>query len=126
MKIYVDRSDFSFGIVNFEYKPNENEIEVSEEKFKELQNKILNGYIPTYSIVNNELNITYTYNTEQALDKLRAERTRLLEAFDKWEKAVLRGRETDDPNVMKWYQDLKDLVTNAFENIPTAIQYYIY
>lgn len=58
-------------------------------------------------------------------DELRARREPLLEAFDKWEKAVLRGREQDSVVVMGWYQDLLDLVPGAFENIPERVQYYL-
>lgn len=58
-------------------------------------------------------------------DELRARREPLLEAFDKWEKAVLRGREQDSVMVMGWYQDLLDLVPGAFENIPERVQYYL-
>lgn len=58
-------------------------------------------------------------------DELRARREPLLEAFDKWEKAVLRGREQDSVVVMGWYQDLLDLVPSAFENIPERIKYYL-
>ena len=58
-------------------------------------------------------------------DELRARREPLLEAFDKWEKAVLRGREQDSVVVMGWYQDLLDLVPSAFENIPERVQYYL-
>lgn len=58
-------------------------------------------------------------------DELRVRREPLLEAFDKWEKAVLRGREQDSVVVMGWYQDLLDLVPGAFENIPERVQYYL-
>ena len=58
-------------------------------------------------------------------DELRARREPLLEAFDKWEKAVLRGREQDSVVIMGWYQDLLDLVPGAFENIPERVQYYL-
>ena len=58
-------------------------------------------------------------------DELRARREPLLEAFDKWEKAVLRGREQDSVVIMGWYQDLLDLVPSAFENIPERVQYYL-
>lgn len=61
---------------------------------------------------------------EIALQKLRFNRTHLLVAFDKWEKAVLRGREVDDKSIMSWYQDLLDLKDSAFENIPERINYY--
>lgn len=62
---------------------------------------------------------------ERRLSMLRSRRVPLLEAFDKWEKAVLRGRESDDIAVMEWYQRLLDLDNFAFETIPKRIQYYI-
>lgn len=58
-------------------------------------------------------------------NELRIRRRPLLEAFDKWEKAVLRGREQDSVVVMGWYQDLLDLAPSAFENIPERAQYYL-
>lgn len=57
---------------------------------------------------------------------LRDKRKPLLEAFDKWEKAVLRGREVDSSVVMNWYTSLLDLEESAFDNIPSVVQYYIY
>lgn len=86
------------------------------------------------SYLENDGNINY--NTEKAekirlekeqtrlLTKKRNKRRVLLNAFDKWEKAVLRGREVDDPVIMKWYKDILDLVESAFNNIPERIQYY--
>ena len=58
---------------------------------------------------------------------LRNKRKTLLEAFDKWEKAVLRGREVEDDTIMQWYQDILDLKESAFDevNIPERIKYYI-
>ena len=62
---------------------------------------------------------------EKRLAKLRSTRKSLLAAFDKWEKAVLRGREFDDPLIMSWYQGLLDLNEYYFNNIPDRIQYYL-
>lgn len=59
------------------------------------------------------------------LNILRNERIPLLEAFDKWEKAVLRGRETDSIVIMGWYQNLLDLKAEAFDNIPERVRYYL-
>ena len=58
---------------------------------------------------------------------LRSKRYFLLQAFDKWEKAVLRGREVEDDTIMQWYQDILDLKESAFEeaNIPERIKYYM-
>lgn len=70
-------------------------------------------------------------NTEdlkkQEKDELRTKRIILLEAFDKWEKAVLRGRENEDDTIMQWYQDILDLKESAFEeaNILERIKYYM-
>lgn len=62
---------------------------------------------------------------ERRLETLRSKRVSLLTAFDKWEKAVLRGRELDDEAVMQWYQDLLDLKESAFENVPARVKYYL-
>lgn len=62
---------------------------------------------------------------EEIKAELRLQREPLLEAFDKWEKAVLRGREQDSVVIMGWYQDILDLIPSAFENIPERIKYYL-
>lgn len=62
---------------------------------------------------------------EQRLQELRGNRVKLLEAFDKWEKAVLRGRAEDDAEIMNWYRDILDLKAEAFENVPEAVRYYL-
>lgn len=72
----------------------------------------------------------WVWTDEEELEKhklieLRTKREPLLEAFDKWEKAVLRGREQDDYIIMSWYNDLKDLKETAFKKVPERIQYYI-
>ena len=48
-----------------------------------------------------------------------------LEAFDKWEKAVLRGREEDSEDIMFWYRNLLDLKEETFNNVPERIKYYL-
>jgi|GEM_PF-5602343 len=58
-------------------------------------------------------------------EEMRYNRERLLSAFDIWEKAVIRGREQDDPQIMDWYQDLLDLDESAFENVPDKIKYFL-
>lgn len=55
----------------------------------------------------------------------RMQRESLLLAFDKWEKAVLRGREEDSEEVMQWYQNLLDLQSSAFYNIPDRVKYFM-
>lgn len=62
---------------------------------------------------------------ERRLTALRARREPLLNAFDKWEKAVLRGREDDSNAIMDWYYDILDLKEYAFENVPERIKYYL-
>lgn len=65
------------------------------------------------------------YSNEKVLERLRFKRKPLLIAFDKWEKAVIRGREEDSAKIMSWYYDLLDLKENAFTNIPERIKYYM-
>lgn len=74
-----------------------------------------------------QIYVPYTVEELEARkkDKLRARRVALLAAFDKWEKAVLRGREEDDAVIMQWYQDLLDLEETAFENVPERVRYYL-
>lgn len=71
----------------------------------------------------------FSSEEQDAYDKniLRGKRYNLLLAFDKWEKAVLRGRKEDSAIVMNWYQQLLDLNAKAFEeeSIPSEIQYYL-
>lgn len=74
-----------------------------------------------------QIYVPYTAEETEARkkDKLRARRVALLAAFDKWEKAVLRGREEDDIAIMQWYQDLLDLEETGFENVPERVRYYL-
>jgi hypothetical protein len=72
----------------------------------------------------------YIPYTQEEIDnhkknKLRSLRKPLLEAFDKWEKAVLRGREMDDELVMEWYYAILDLDEKEIENVPERVQYYL-
>lgn len=62
---------------------------------------------------------------EEIKNILRIKRKNLLNAFDRWEKAVLRGREEDKEYIMSWYYDLLDLKEYAFKNIPEKIKYYL-
>lgn len=59
------------------------------------------------------------------LAQKRDERKSLLEAFDKWEKAVLRGRQEDSFTIMSWYYSLLNLEDEAFIEIPDEIKYYL-
>lgn len=61
----------------------------------------------------------------QRLAILRTKRAKLLTAFDKWEKAVLRGRENDDVEIMCWYYNLLNLIETAFDEIPQRVKYYL-
>lgn len=72
-----------------------------------------------------DIQVYIPYTEEELKDILRTNRSSLLSAFDKWEKAVLRGREQDDYVIMSWYQSLLNLDKNAFENIPVRIKYYL-
>lgn len=72
-----------------------------------------------------DIQVYIPYNDEELKNMLRAKRKNLLEAFDKWEKGVLRGREYDDNTIMNWRLDLLDLKETAFENIPERIKYYL-
>lgn len=72
-----------------------------------------------------DIQVYIPYTAEELKDHLRAKRGSLLTAFDKWEKAVLRGREQDDYMIMSWYRDLLDLKDSAFENVPEKIKYYL-
>lgn len=79
-----------------------------------------------YALKNNK---EYFYceplDEEQRLAILRTKRAKLLTAFDKWEKAVLRGRETDSIAIMQWYKDLLDLKESAFNSVPERVKYYL-
>ena len=72
-----------------------------------------------------EIQIYVPYTEEEFANKKRIKRSPLLNAFDKWEKAVLRGREEDKGYIMSWYYDLLDLKEYAFENVPEEIKYYL-
>ena len=93
--------------------------------------KILNTYFNTYEcyLKDNRVElgnpISFILTDEEELTQKRESRKILLEAFDKWEKAVLRGREIDDYMVMDWYYSLLDLKDEAFISIPHRIEYYL-
>lgn len=102
----------------------EDMIEVSPEDLKGL------GTTKIFDIENNCIK-DYSLSEEvieaQKKTELRAKRRTLLTAFDKWEKAVLRGREADNGEIMAWYESLLDLNENSFieGNIPARIKYYL-
>lgn len=70
---------------------------------------------------------------EIRLFAFRKYRERQFKAFDIWEKAVLRGRESDDVSVVSWYQAMKDfpsLITETttvanYPTTPDAIKKYL-
>lgn len=66
-----------------------------------------------------------TYNLEKYKNTLREKRSRLLDAFDKWEKAVLRNREEDDENIMEWYYRILELEEDSLDEIPDRISHYL-
>lgn len=99
-------------------------VEMSYSEFDELLCEQSKG--KELRVVDGKVVAEYHVQTQdEYLQQLRENRTPLLEAFDKWEKAVLRGRELDDDSVMSWYQDLLDLKEEAFDNIPKRVQYYL-
>lgn len=95
-------------------------IEVNVYKF---MNELNTGNYISEKCLENEQRIVYSPALKKA--QLRVKREPLLIAFDKWEKAVIRGREEDSAEIMQWYQDLLDLVESAFENVPDRINYYM-
>lgn len=72
-----------------------------------------------------DIEIYIPFTAEELLTIKRNDRAILLSAFDKWEKAVLRGREADDENIMQWYRKLLDLDESAFEDIPARVKYFL-
>ena len=93
---------------NFEYNTDEIYVEISEEEY----HKTIESFIVETS-------------EEEQQDHLRNQRIALLNAFDKWEKAVLRGREIDSEEIMNWYESILDLEESAFVNVPQRINYYL-
>lgn len=109
------------------YIPQENEYYITEKQFNDLESnrdKVITATLNDDSTLTFEF-VEIPLTEEQILNQLRVKRKPLLEAFDLWEKAVLRGREEDDASIMLWYYDLLNLVESAFENIPDRIKYYL-
>lgn len=113
MKYYLDKKNNSvFTIGNFEYTPRENrDVEISKEEYD---------------------TFFKTEETEEIkLNKLRAKRTKLLLAFDKYKSNVNYGIVLEDEEtrsrIVSWYSDLLNLVESSFEenNIPSEIKYYL-
>ena len=59
---------------------------------------------------------------EVAKEMFRRRRKYYLQAFDIWEKNVLRGREQDSQEVLDWYQTMLDFPDSITEN--TTFQDY--
>ena len=118
---------------NNPYQVKANEYPITEEQARQIEaNRDMNMNITrqadgTLSFAFVSKNTPEDVKELERMNKLRAKRRVLLAAFDKWEKAVLRGREVDDKNVMSWYTMLLNLVEYAFEtsNIPERIKYYL-
>lgn len=91
------------------------------------EERIVQKYVPAKEAYDEyeDIQVYVPFTDEEYKDYLRIKRKFLLEVFDIWEKAVLRGREQDSQLIMDWYQNLLDLVPSAFENIPERVQYYL-
>lgn len=99
---------------------------ISPEREKEINLLISQGYTMKSADDGTLQMIPPAPKTDEEIKaELRIKREPLLVAFDKWEKAVLRGRETDDKKIMQWYYSLLELEETAFDNIPERVQYYL-
>ena len=110
MKYYLNKITNGVIVINnFDFNcENEDYIEITKDEY----DKILNS-------------VTLTPCEEEYKEHLRNQRKPLLNAFDKWEKAVLRGREVDSEEIMNWYESILDLEESAFVNVPQRINYYL-
>lgn len=67
--------------------------------------------------------------TDYEQRELREKRKNLLLAFDKYKTNVQYGIEEESViqhnKIMEWYHDLLDLKSEAFNNVPAKIQYYL-
>lgn len=79
------------------------EYDFTKDGMEEVSEELYNN-IPYLKKANGIINIDYVAKSngeqEKILNDLRQKRQFLLTAFDKWEKAVLRGREVDDVLIM--------------------------
>ena len=70
---------------------------------------------------------------ERRFTDFRKLREQQFKAFDIWERAILRGRETDSIDVMNWYQamlDFPDTITELtlyedYPVLPVALKKYL-
>ena len=123
--IYIDRD------TNEEYTSTELNIDNPALRYTGIKNGVQFYYEPAGNRTEGDdfvlefVKITEQQYEELVLQEFRYERSKLLNAFDIWEKAVLRGREQDNPAIMLWYQNLLDLDEYALENVPNAIKKFI-
>lgn len=125
MKInyFLDKENYVKGYVVTPFNENEPFIEIENlEEITINKTRIINGALDNTS---NGNNVYLKLLERQKIHSLRNKRETLLEAFDKWEKAVLRGREEDDAEIMAWYNDLLELKEKAFNQIPARVKYYL-
>lgn len=119
---YFNKKTMSFSSIRENEEDKEFSIEEVETILKEINNS---NNTKTLGTNENGYPVVISFNNEILIENLRNKRAPLLLAFDKWEKAVIRGREEDSVEIMQWYQDLLDLVESAFENVPDRINYYM-
>lgn len=104
--------------------------EVSEKDIMFIESNSEDVYDTIYYVAEtNEIKHKRDMNLYNEIRKIKKRniREKFLPAFDLWEKAVIRGREEDSPEIMQWYKDILDLKPDAFkdENIPDRIKYYL-
>ena len=119
---YFNKKTMSFSSIRENEEDKEFSIEEVETILKEINNS---NNTKTLGTNENGYPVVISFNNEILIENLRNKRVPLLLAFDKWEKAVIRGREEDSAEIMQWYQDLLDLKEEAFENVPERINYYM-
>lgn len=133
---YNSKTKSIITYTNFEPTTLNDLYELSEAQYTEYQTNIKNGYKASFNVENNAVVISYTLKENWAekvkqreLNKLRAKRKPLLEAFDKYKSNVNYGivveTETARDTIVAWYNDLLNLVETAFNTIPSEIQYYL-
>ena len=105
-------------------------IEITDEEYSSLEsgekcfNEKLTAIVPYYETIEE-----IKQKEDDRLNELRARRAPLLTAFDRYKINVQYGIETEDEIdheiILTWYRQLLDLVVDAFENIPSRVEYYI-
>ena len=135
MQIYYNKKDGSFiKVKNFKLTPTEDEIEIDESLYNEIEKKRKEFYQPKIEISSKgEISVSYVLDDvlkqEVEQNKLRIKREPLLRAFDIYKSNVYYGiiKETEEDHnaIISWYDNLLDLKTSAFENVPVSIQRYL-